>query len=107
MTYEDIYNKYYVKMPKIVAIIWGALLAVIGLVDVGIATKGFTWYYKGILEFLVGDQAYTSAIFALIVWLGVAFLLAYAIQFVLKISISQKIVVVDRLTKIMENTQNK
>ena len=107
MTYEDIYNKYYVRMPKIVAIIWGALLAVLGLVEVGIATEGFADCYKGILEFLVGDQAYTSAIFALIVWWDIAFLIAYAIQFVLKISISQKIVVVDRLTKIMENTQDK
>lgn len=107
MTYEDIYNKYYVRMPKIVAIIWGALLAVLGLVEVGIATEGFADRYEGILEFLVGDQAYTSAIFALIVWWGISFLIAYSIQFVLKISISQKIVVVDRLTKIMENTQDK
>lgn len=107
MTYEDIYNKYYVRMPKIVAIIWGALLAVIGLVEVGIATEGFSYCYEGILEFLVGDQAYTSAIFALIIWWGIAFLIAYTIQFVLKIFISQKIMVVDRLTKIMENTQDK
>ena len=41
MTYEGIYNKYYIRMPKIVAIIWGALLAVLGLVEVGIATEGF------------------------------------------------------------------
>ena len=47
MTYEDIYNKYYVRMPKIVAIIWGALLAVLGLVEVGIATKGFADCYEG------------------------------------------------------------
>ena len=107
MSYEDIYNEYYVRMPKIVSIIWGALLALVGLVEVGIATEGFTYFYRGLLEFLVGDEAYTSAIFALIVWWLVAFLIAYAIQFVLKISISQKIMVVDRLTKIMENTQSK
>ena len=107
MNYEDIYNKYYVRMPKILSIICGALLAFLGLVEVGIATEGFARRYEGILEFLVGDQAYTSAIFALIVWWGIVFLIAYAIQFVLKISISQKIMVVDRLTKIMENIQSK
>ena len=107
MTYEDIYNKYYVRMPKIVGIIWGVLLALLGLFEVGIVTEWFDERYRGILEFVVGLEYPTSAYSALFVWWVVAFLIAYAIQFITKISISQKIVVVDKLTKIMENTQDK
>jgi len=107
MSYEDIYNNYYVQSPKIASIITGALLAIFGLTEVGIATDGFSTNYHGILEFLVGHGAYISAIAALIVWWLAAFLIACAIRFALKIAISQKIVVVNRLTKIIENTQDK
>ena len=106
MNYEGIYNKYYIRLPKIISIFWGALFAIIGLIEVLIGSDMLEERYDGIFTFLVGNEAYTSGIFALVVWAIIAFLIAYAIQFILKIAYSQKIMVVDRLTRILDNCRS-
>ena len=50
-------------------IISAALILLIGIIDVAATTKFFANTYKGILSFIVGQQAYTSAIVAGIVWI--------------------------------------
>lgn len=101
-SYEDIYNKYFVKMPEINSTCWLVVWILLGLLDVGIATEGFTDNYCGILEFLVGHKAYTSAVLAAAVWLVVAFIGFFVIRDTLRISVSHKIVMIDRLAQIRD-----
>ena len=106
MSYENIYKKYYLNFPKMIAIFVAILLSLSGLLEVIIATNGFDGRYKGILEFIVGHDVRISEIYALAIWCALSCLIAYVIHFFVKVAISQKIVVVDRLTQIAENTKS-
>lgn len=102
MSYEQVYNNYFIKLPKIISMILGILSIVIGLLDVLVSTSFLSSEYDGMLASLVGTEAYTSAILAIVVWAIVAVLCFYVVHLILKISISQKIMVVDRLTQIRD-----
>lgn len=105
MTYEEAYNKYYLKLPKIISTILGVLAILLGVIDILANTKMFASSYDGFLSSIAGTQAYASAILALIIWAIVVFILFYVVNFLMRISISQKIMVVERLTQIRDNTQ--
>lgn len=100
MSYEQVYNNYFIKLPKIISMILGILSIVIGLLDVLVSTSFLGSAYDGMLVSLVGSKDYTSAILAIVVWAIVAVLCFYVVHLILKISISQKIMVVDRLKQI-------
>lgn len=102
MSYEQVYSNYFIKLPKIISTILGVLSVIVGLLDVLVSTSFLGREYEGMLASLVGTEAYTSANLAVIVWAIIAFICFYVVHLVLKISISQKIVVVDRLTQIRD-----
>ncbi|NMP37458.1 MAG: hypothetical protein GX051_04960 [Clostridiales bacterium] len=102
MSYEKVYEKYYKRLPKIVAVIVTVFIAFIGVADVLAATEFLGSSYDGILSFIVGNEVYTSGIFAFIIWAILAVALYFIIYIVSKIAISQKIMVVQRLTEIKE-----
>ena len=100
--YEDLYSHHYVKLPKYIAGISMVVPFILAFLEVFIGTDGFEESYEGFLTFLVGDHNYSSAIFAGILWLGVIYGLYKALCFILSVSLSQKIVVVTRLTEIRD-----
>ena len=102
MTNEEVYNNYYVKLPRIIATIWGVVFGLAATLDVLLSTGLLKYSYSGILSFLVGEQAYVSAIFAVIFWAIIVFLLTRGIHIILKIVFSQKMMVVERLTQIKD-----
>lgn len=100
MSYEEVYGKYYPKLPKYIALVAAIPLIFVGIVEVYMATDSFLDGYEGIWSFIIGKEAYTSAILAAFIWIILA-VAAYFIDYViLKTIISQRIMVVQRLTEI-------
>ena len=102
MSYEKVYEQYYKRLPKIIAVIVTVFVAIVGVADVLIATEMLSWNYVGLLSFIVGKRAYTSAVFAIIIWAVLAIALYFIIHIISKIAISHKIMVIQRLTEIKE-----
>ena len=100
MDFEEVYERYYTRLPKITALIVSILVGLVGLIDILASTAFFGDPYAGILKFLVGSEAFTSGFFALVVWAIFAAALYFMVLIISKISISQKIMVVQRLTEI-------
>lgn len=99
-SYETIYEKCYKKLPWIIAGITGALFFLVGFIEVCVGTEGFGYNYEGLLQGIVGSMEYISAILASFVWLIVAVVGFCVALIISKIVVSQKIMVVQRLTEI-------
>lgn len=104
--YEALYSNNYMKLPKYYAIISIILPALFACWDILAGTDMLDDCYDGILEFLVGNEAYSSAVMAVVLWAGIIFGLYKAFHFIASVSISQKIVVVNRLTEIRDKTMS-
>ncbi|MDL2274159.1 hypothetical protein LJC34_06430 [Oscillospiraceae bacterium OttesenSCG-928-G22] len=66
-------------------ILSAAITLLIGFIDVAATTKFFTNTYKGILSFIVGQKAYTSAIIAGVVWLILAIAAFFLVKYIKRI----------------------
>ena len=105
MSYEEVYKKYYIRLPKIISISLGSLLAIIGLMDILASTNLLSESYDGIFSFFIGSTPYISGVISFIIWAFLSFSFAYLTKFILAIIVSQKIVVINRLTQIRDSIQ--
>ena len=101
MSYEEAYYKVFMKLPKILSIFWGALLALIAIIDLAVISASFGWRYYGGIFYLIGIRNHFLAV---VVWLIIICLTIFLVRFFTTIMLSWKVMVVERLTQIRDKS---
>lgn len=100
LNYQKIYKKYYRKMPKIIFITLVAVLGLIAIIDLLASSKFFIYPYSGLLSFIVGSEAFSSFIFALLLWTIFTGVIAGLVSFHVACFISARIVMIDAIIQV-------